>query len=74
MNMKELRKIHRDKFTRQVEIEVKKDEFIREREPRPGIDYISFKVWLRGYETTVTGADIGETTFTGKALKIRQGA
>jgi len=70
MTIKELRKIHRNKFTYQVE----KDEFIREREPRPGIDYISFKVWLRGYETTVTGADIGETTFTGKALKIRQGA
>ena len=69
--MKQLRKIHRDRFTLQVETEVKKDELIKERKPRPDIDYVPFRQWLRG---SGLPERLNLTPFSGKALQIRHGA
>ena len=75
MNMKELRNIHRKKFTTVTEEPgAKEDEFVKTRHHNK--DYIPFKVWLRTYQApTIDGHTVGVTTdFTGKALQIRHGA
>ena len=63
MNMKELRNIHRKKFTYVTEEPgAKEDEYVKTRHRNK--DYVPFKVWLRALD---------KDDFTGKALKIREG-
>lgn len=69
MNMKQLRKIHRNKFTEVEEREIKKGEYERVRVNRP--DYISFKAWLRSVQPDSMFVKVEE--ITGKAMKIRGG-
>ena len=69
MNTKQLRKIHRDKYTDVVEREVKKDEYENVRIRKP--DYIPFKVWLRGVQPESVLMKVEK--LTGKALRIRGG-
>ena len=72
MNMKQLRKIHRKKFTTITEEPgAKEDEFVKTRHRNK--DYIPFKVWLRSLSVGELNPN-NVIDYTGKALKIRQGA